>query len=340
MKLSIITTVYKAEQDLPRLLESMMAQKSPELEFFLIDNGSPDRCGEICREYAAKDPRFTVYTLEENIGYIRARNLGIEVCDGDYIGFCDSDDYLEPGGYDRAIARIKETDCDFSATAFKTVAADWARVDLLPFAPGLYEGEGIREPLLPQLFGHLTGRPMLQGFMWKHILRRGIVMANGIRFHEPLKPYEDQLFNIDVMKRSRRVCIDDSVIYNYIVNPQSITAKLVEHFDAEAEWQRIKGLYEQKLRRCENAQQHTALCNQAVWYIYIMALNMVKCKALSHGESLRLLRRFAEGDTIREICRDARVCGKLQNFVRLCLYRGWHGLLLRTIGAALKLRRS
>ena len=236
--------------------------------------------------------------------------------------------------------KIKETDCDFYATAFKTVAADWARVDLLPFAPGLYEGEGIRETLLPQLFGHLNSRPMLQGFMWKHILRRGIVMANGIRFHEPLKPYEDQLFNIDVMKRSRRVCIDDSVIYNYIVNPQSITAKLVEHFDAEAEWQRIKGLYEQKLRRCENAQQHTALCNQAVWYLYIMALNMVKCKALSHGESLRLLRRFAEGDTIREICRDARVCGKLQNFVRLCLYRGWHGLLLRTIGAALKLRRS
>ena len=77
-----------------------------------------------------------------------------------------------------------------------------------------------------------------------------------------------------------------------------------------------------------------------MWYIYIIALNMVKCKALSHGESLRLLRRFAEGDTIREICRDARVCGKLQNFVRLCLYRGWHGLLLRTIGAALKLRRS
>ena len=94
MKISIITTVYKAEQDLPRLLDSMMAQKAPELEFFLIDNGSPDRCGEICREYAEKDPRFTVYTLEENIGYIRARNLGLEVCDGDYVGFCDSDDFL------------------------------------------------------------------------------------------------------------------------------------------------------------------------------------------------------------------------------------------------------
>ena len=287
MKLSIITTVYKAENDLPRLLDSMMAQKSPELEFFLIDNGSPDRCGEICREYAAKDPRFTVYTLEENIGYIRARNLGIEVCDGDYIGFCDSDDYLEPGGYDRAIERIKETDCDFYAAAYNTVGKE-VRRDLLPFTPGLYEGDDIRDALLPQLFGQLPGRPMLQGFMWKHILRRSIVMGSGIRFYEPLKPYEDQLFNIDVMKHSRRVYIDDSILYNYIVNEQSITAKMAADFDAEAEWQRVKGLYEQKLRRCENKTEHTALSNLSLWYAYVIALNMAKCVKLEPEECKQL----------------------------------------------------
>lgn len=339
MKLSIITTVYKAENDLPRLLDSMMAQKAPELEFFLIDNGSPDRCGEICREYAAKDPRFTIYTLEENIGYIRARNLGIEVCDGDYIGFCDSDDYLEPGGYDRAVERIRETDCDFYAAAYKTVGTDGARVDLLPFAPGLYDTETTREQLLPQLFGDLDGRPMLQGFMWKHIIRRSIITGNGIRFYEPLKPYEDQLFNIDVMKRSRRVYIDDTVLYNYIVNEQSITAKMAENFDAEAEWQRIRGLYEQKLRRCENETEHTALSNLAVRYTYVLALNMVKCQRLSRKESDRLLRKFDSVGTIRTFCRDAKVSGKLMFFVRFCLLHGQHGLLLWTIENAMKLRQ-
>lgn len=339
MKLSIITTVYKAENDLPRLLESMMAQKSPELEFFLIDNGSPDRCGEICREYAAKDPRFTVYTLEENIGYIRARNLGIEICTGDYIGFCDSDDYLEPGGYDRAIERIKETDCDFYAAAYNTVGKE-VRRDLLPFTPGLYEGDGIRDALLPQLFGHLPGRPMLQGFMWKHILRRSIVMGSGIRFYEPLKPYEDQLFNIDVMKHSRRVYIDDSILYNYIVNEQSITAKMAADFDAEAEWQRVKGLYEQKLRRCENKTEHTALSNLSLWYAYVIALNMAKCVKLSHQESVRLFREFDADGTIHTVCSDAEVRGKLLIFVRWCLLHGRYGLLLTTISVVLKLRRS
>lgn len=339
MKLSIITTVYKAENDLPRLLDSMMAQKSPELEFFLIDNGSPDRCGEICREYAAKDPRFTVYTLKENIGYIRARNLGIEVCDGDYIGFCDSDDFLEPGGYDRAIERIKETDCDFYAAAYNTVGKE-VRRDLLPFTPGLYEGNDIRDALLPQLFGRLPGRPMLQGFMWKHVLRRSIVTDNGIRFLEPLKPYEDQLFNIDVMKRSRRVCIDDNVLYNYIVNAQSITAKMIANFDAEAEWQRVKGLYQQKLRRSDTQAEHTALCNLSLWYTYIIALNMVKCPGLTYHEAVELFRQFGEDGTIGAFCAGADLTGTMMTFVRRCLIREHYGLLLRAISVALKLRRS
>lgn len=336
MKLSIITTVYKAENDLPRLLDSMMAQKSSELEFFLIDNGSPDRCGEICREYAAKDPRFTVYTLAENIGYIRARNLGIEVCTGDYIGFCDSDDYLEPGGYDRAVEKLKETDCDFYAAAYKTVGRE-ARVDLLPFEPGLYEDEAVREDLLPQLFGHLDGRPMLQGFMWKHILRRSIVMEHGIRFFEPLKPYEDQLFNIDMMKRSRRVYIDDSIIYNYVVNEQSITAKMTANFDAEAEWKRVRGLYEQKLKRCENEAQHMALSKQAHWYILIMVLNMAKDRNLSCVAGAKLLRKFGKDGVIRTIDYDAGIDQKRRDFISYCLSHDCYLLLLCAFSIKLKL---
>ncbi len=340
MKISIITTVYKAEQDLPRLLESMMAQKAPELEFFLIDNGSPDRCGEICREYAEKDPRFTVYTLEENIGYIRARNLGLEVCDGDYVGFCDSDDFLEPGGYDRAVEVIRDTECDFYATAYRTLS-DTENVNLLPFEPGLYEGERVRDALLPQVFGYLPGRSMLHGFMWKHILRRSIVTGNAIRFFEPLKPYEDQLFNIDVMKRSRRVFIDDQIIYNYIVNPQSITARLAADFDAAGEWNRIRGLYEQKLRRSENALQHAALCSQGLMSLYAMALNMAKTKAISTAAGAKMLSEFGADGTLADICRDADTSGNtLLTFVRRCLLNGHYRLLLTAITLGLKLRRN
>lgn len=339
MKISIITTVYKAEQDLPRLLDSMMAQKSPELEFFLIDNGSPDRCGEICREYAKKDPRFTVYTLEENIGYIRARNVGIEACDGDYVGFCDSDDYLEPGGYDRAVQVIKDTDCDFYATAYRTVGAT-ARTNNLPFSTGLYTGAQLTDTLLPQIFGPLPGRGMLHGFMWKHVIRRSIVINHNIRFFEPLKPYEDQLFNIDVVRHSNRAYIDDQVIYNYIVNAQSITAQLTKNFDAEGEWNRIKGLFQQKCSRSCGDIQYTALCNQALTSLYAMILNMVKCTALPRTDAVRLLRKFAGEDTVDAVCSHASAKqSRTLGFVRWCLSHKCYGMLLNVISVSLKIRQ-
>ena len=340
MKISIITTVYKAEKELPRLLDSMMAQKSPELEFFLIDNGSPDRCGEICREYAKKDSRFTVHTLKENIGYIRARNVGIEACDSDYVGFCDSDDYLEPGGYDRAVQVIRDTDCDFYATAYHTVGGG-SRTTILPFVAGLYTGAQIEEKILPQIFGPLPGRGMLHGFMWKHIIRRSIVVDHNIRFFEPLKPYEDQLFNIDVVKHSSRVYIDDQVIYNYIVNEQSITAQLAKNFDAEGEWKRIKELYYQKCSRSYNDTQYSALCNQALTSLYAMILNMVKCTALPLTDAVCLLRKFAAEDMICAVCSHASAQqSSTLSFVRWCLPHKCYGMLLNVISVSLKLRQS
>ena len=78
MKVCIITTVYNAAEDLPRLLNSMMAQKSSELEFFLIDNGSTDNSRSICEEYAKLDNRFKIFIIKENVGYICARNIGIK----------------------------------------------------------------------------------------------------------------------------------------------------------------------------------------------------------------------------------------------------------------------
>lgn len=340
MKISIITTVYKAEQDLPRLLDSMMAQKSPELEFFLIDNGSPDRCGEICREYAQKDPRFTVYTLEENIGYIRARNVGIEACDGDFVGFCDSDDYLEPGGYDRAVQVIKDTDCDFYATAYRTLG-EGNVTNTLPFSTGLYTGTQITDTILPQIFGYLPGRAMLHGFMWKHIIRRSIVVDHQIRFFEPLKPYEDQLFNIDVVKHSRSVFIDDQVIYNYIVNAQSITAQLAKKFDAEGEWNRIKGLYLKKCERACGDIQQTALCNQALFSIYVMLISMGKDKTLSFSEKCSLLRKFHSDGVMDAICLHTAVeTDRYLSFVRWCLMHKCHRTLLTVISVFLKLRQS
>lgn len=336
MKISIITTVYKAEKDLPRLLDSMMAQKSPELEFFLIDNGSPDRCGEICREYAAKDSRFTVFTLQENIGYIRARNLGIQECSGDYIGFCDSDDYLEPGGYDRAVERIRETQCDLYATAWRTISAT-STVNLLPFPVGVYTGQDI----LPQAFGPIGGKGMLHGFAWKHIYRRSIVLDGKLMFEETLRPYEDQIFNIEMLSVCGCVYIDDNIIYNYIVNWQSITAQLATESDADAEWNRVVAVHYAKEARGNTPIHREAICNQTLCSVYSMALGMAKSSKYTIRRAVLAFKRWEKNGLLAAAAKDASKSQRARlKFVKWCLKHRQYRLMLVVISVALRLGRG
>ena len=91
---SIIVPVYKAEQWLHRCVDSILAQTMADFELLLINDGSPDRSGEICDEYAAQDSRVRVFH-KENGGVSSARNLGLDNAQGEWISFIDADDWVE-----------------------------------------------------------------------------------------------------------------------------------------------------------------------------------------------------------------------------------------------------
>ena len=94
-KVSVIVPIYKVEPYLARCLDSLRCQTLREVEFLLIDDGSPDRCGEIADRYAREDDRFRVIH-QENGGLSAARNRGIELARATYLMFVDSDDWVEP----------------------------------------------------------------------------------------------------------------------------------------------------------------------------------------------------------------------------------------------------
>ena len=98
-KISIIVPVYKVEQYLRRCLDSIVAQTFTDWECILIDDGSPDNSGRICDEYAEKDKRFRVFH-QENVGVSAARNKGLDEARGEWIGFVDSDDWIEKEMYE------------------------------------------------------------------------------------------------------------------------------------------------------------------------------------------------------------------------------------------------
>lgn len=112
MKLSVIIPVYKAEAYLRECVDSVLNQTEKDLEIILVNDGSPDRSGEICAEYAARYPgKISVITLD-NGGQGRARNFGIDAARGDYLAFIDSDDYIEPDMFTLMLAAIEREGAD------------------------------------------------------------------------------------------------------------------------------------------------------------------------------------------------------------------------------------
>lgn len=112
-KVSIIVPVYKTEKYLNRCIDSILVQTFTDFELILVDDGSPDRCGEICDEYADRDSRIKVIH-KKNGGLSEARNFGLEIVQGDFIGFVDSDDYIESDMYESLYNACIDNDLDLS----------------------------------------------------------------------------------------------------------------------------------------------------------------------------------------------------------------------------------
>ena len=118
--ISVVVPIYKVELYLPRCIESIINQTYTDLEIILINDGSPDRCGEICDEYAEKDNRIRVIH-KENGGLSDARNAGIAIAKGELITFVDSDDYIAPDMIEYLFAKMKQHDADITICAYQSV---------------------------------------------------------------------------------------------------------------------------------------------------------------------------------------------------------------------------
>jgi hypothetical protein len=190
-------------------------------------------------------------------------------------------------------------------TAYRTVFENSETVNLNPYPIGHYTGTDITEKILPQAFGNLPEKPALNGFAWKQILKRNLVSDNEINFIPELQPYEDQIFNIDVIKRCESIYIDDNIIYNYIVSEDSITAKIVSNFDEEKEWKRISGFWREKRKRATEPEEILACSNQALIMVYSMLLNMAKEKEKSVKVLADNFKKIIDESIIKEIAQEA-----------------------------------
>ena len=119
-KISVIVPVYKVEKYLDKCVESIVNQTYKNLEIILVDDGSPDNCPAMCDAWAEKDERIKVIH-KENGGVSSARNAALEVATGDYIGFVDSDDWIEPDMYEYLVSLILDNDAQIACVQELTV---------------------------------------------------------------------------------------------------------------------------------------------------------------------------------------------------------------------------
>ncbi|MDR2743753.1 MAG: glycosyltransferase, partial [Desulfovibrio sp.] len=185
-KVSVIIPVYNTELYLRRCLDSVCGQTLRDIEIICVNDGSPDNCGEILREYAAKDARMRVIDFPENRGASAARNAGMDAAQGEYIGFVDSDDYMDLNFYEELYAKGKETCAKVVKGAIKEKDEETGALLDTGFFYKL--NERIRKN--KTYFYHSFTTAIYSSFTIKN---------NHIRFHENLIFFEDPVFTIQII---------------------------------------------------------------------------------------------------------------------------------------------
>lgn len=199
-KLSIIVPVYRVEAFLPACLDSILRQTFRDWELILIDDGSPDRCGAICDEYAENDPRIRVIH-QDNHGVSAARNAGLLAASGDYLGFVDADDLVAPEMYETLLREAENRGCDIAVCGFSCCSEEGDALRPEPVPPGLYS----KTDLILSVYK--TPNPF-HGSMCNKIFRRELL--NGLSFDEHVAIGEDWLLLYECYQRaSGAVAVSD-----------------------------------------------------------------------------------------------------------------------------------
>lgn len=218
-KISVIIPIYKVEKYLSRCVESVMNQTYRNLEIILVDDGSPDRCGEICDDYAKKDSRITV-VHKKNGGLSSARNAGLDVATGDYVGFIDSDDYIDLQMYEKLCDALQSHDADMSICNYAYVAeeSDSCQDKEILYSPI------VTEVLTPEQ-AYQKIDPSWNGYSfyvtaWNKLYKRGLF--ENLRFKEGFIN-EDEFLVHHMFAQCQRIAVIDDVLYMYVQRGGSIT---------------------------------------------------------------------------------------------------------------------
>lgn len=260
IKVSIIVPVYNNEKYLRRCLESLVNQTLKDIEIILINDCSTDKSIDILNGYEEKySEKITLINLNENKRPGGARNRGIEDAKGEYLGFVDSDDYVEKDMYEQlynlaSSGNYDMVDCGFyngsaKNNALTTIEKTWGELNL-------------------EKRRHLVAYP---GFLWSKIIRRSIIVDNNIKFREKIT-FEDIDFLPVVMLYLKKVYATDLVLYYYSNNLESITSNGDENIQIEDKMNALRCL----VKKFKEHNAYEDYKEEITFHIYLIYIYMLQ----------------------------------------------------------------
>jgi glycosyltransferase involved in cell wall biosynthesis len=225
-KISIIIPVYKVERYLERALNSVINQTYRNLEIILIDDGSPDKSGEICDRFARNDQRISVYN-QKNKGVSAARNVGLKLMTGEYFFFLDSDDYIEAYTIERLYRYTKKYDVDLVVGNLCSINEERVIRKNPLFTKERVEKTDMLDPSFR--FAYFQS-PGFGCSVCNKLYRTEFYRNTGICFDERLRIAGDYLFNFYVFFNSPKIVLANEYSYYYCRYASTITKSKTDDF--------------------------------------------------------------------------------------------------------------
>ena len=216
-EISIIVPVYNVEPYLRKCIDSIIAQTFTDFECILIDDGSTDNCPAICDEYAGKDNRIVVIH-QKNAGVSAARNAGLDIARGEWIGFVDSDDWCDPKMFEFLLGNAEKHQADISICGVRSITEENKTVNMPKkhFILVMNSRDAVMK---------LCVNKYINALNCNKLVKKQLFLYNGetLRYDEKIKCAEDRLMFFFLFKRAQRIVYSPQVYYNYYRRTDSVS---------------------------------------------------------------------------------------------------------------------
>ncbi len=315
---SIIMPVYGVEAYLSAAINSVLAQSCGDFELLLVDDRSPDRCPQICDEFAQQDARITVIHKVENQGLGMARNSGMQQAAGEYVLFVDSDDMIEPDTL-RLVKAALDTSPDILAfgmkRAYQNEDGSTVRVEEFVCPPC----ESHTPSQNGEVFLNLTDAHLFP-YVCNKVYRRAFLQEQAAAF-ETTKLIEDFLFNIALFEKAAQIRVIGDCLYTYRkpAHRTLVNSYAPEFYELTKRKYRVERAFLQAIGLQTPRAVQTVLYSHVKHILSVFLRNHTPESKLSRKEQLQTIRAILSDDITVQVLREFRPRGAVQAAVALLL---------------------